>query len=103
MFSFGSGGGGGGGSSDISRYRLHVEPANAGAAAAASGAGLQILSSNLGKSTDPPSTGPSGPWTNRLKPALPHAWMESGNDKGAMYFVLWIACLWFSFGNRFRR
>ncbi len=86
-FSFGSGGGGAAGSSDISRYRLHVEPASAAAASAAAlpnVAGLHISSSNPGKSADPLLTGGSGVWTNRLKPSLPHAWMDTGRNKIAL-------------------
>jgi hypothetical protein len=80
VFSFGSGGGGGGGSSDITRYRLHVEPANAPAAASASVAGLQVLSSNPSKASDHTFSGAGGSGANRLKPALPHAWMDAGAD-----------------------
>jgi hypothetical protein len=83
VFSFGSGGGGGGGSSDISRYRLHVEPDNC--AAATSVASFQILSSNPSKCAEPPSTAAGGFGVNRLKPALPHAWMDAGNAKGSRY------------------
>ncbi len=81
-FSFGSGGGGGGGSSDISRYRLHVEPAAAASAAAFTAsqvAGLQISSSNPIKSAEVAATGGS----NRLRPAAPHAWMDTGHAAGS--------------------
>jgi hypothetical protein len=88
-FSFGSGGGGGAGSSDISRYRLHVEPASAAAAAsvvASKAAGLQIYSSNSIKPADlsvTSTTAPSGIGANRLKPAVPHAWMDLCDVTGA--------------------
>ena len=88
VISFGSGGGGGGGSSDIGRYRLHVEPANAAAAATTSVAGLQISSSNRSKADDLSLAAAGGPRMNRLKPALPHAWMDTGHDLGAS--SLWL-------------
>ena len=86
-FSFGSGGGGAGGSSDISRYRLHIDPASASATSAAASskvAGLQITSSNSSKSADQSMTGDSGLWSNRIKPALPHAWMDNSHVTGTM-------------------
>jgi hypothetical protein len=97
-FSFGSGGGGGAGSSDISRYRLHVEPASAAAAAsvvASKAAGLQIYSSSSSKAADVSVTSTSaasGLGTNRLKPAVPHAWMDSCDVTGVLGHDCQITC-----------